>query len=418
MLTQVLGGRYYIVAKLGGGGFSQTYIAKDKDLPNEPQCVVKQFKPQCTDPSKLQTARRLFATEATVLQKLGKHDQIPQLLAYIEQDGDFYLVEELIEGNNLSQELREGQQLSEAHVIALLQDILQVLKFIHQHNVIHRDLKPSNLIVRQSDRKIVLIDFGAVKEIANISSIADDGENQSFTVAIGTPGYMPSEQSYGRPNFSSDIYAAGAIAIQALTGIKPLLLSRDYNDEFVWGQQGKVSDRLKNILNKMVRYHSKQRYQSATEVLEDLNKLANLTSSLSQTQHNIKKKRTINLLEIEEGLNSKQTEKSKQEKIINLLAMEEELNSEQAEKNSQEKTVNLLAMEEKFDSKQTKNKQVKKNSQEKTVNLLAMEEKFDSQQTKNKQVKKKYLPSIVQANIPIKKSSTYTTSRGNAILLD
>ena len=339
MLTKVVGGRYYIVENLGGGGFSQTYIAKDKDLPNEPLCVVKQFKPQSTDPFTLQTARRLFATEAKVLQKLGKHDQIPQLLAYIEQDGDFYLVEELIEGNNLSQELGAGKQLSESHVRAILQDILQVLKFIHQHNVIHRDLKPSNLIVRQSDKKIVLIDFGAVKEIASLSSISDGGENKSFTVAIGTPGYMPSEQSYGRPNFSSDIYAAGAIAIQALTGIGPLLISRDYNDELVWYQQAKVSNRLKNILNKMVRYHSNQRYQSATEVLEDLEKLTNLTPALSRTRQTIKEKKSIALLEMEEKLDSKQSENSRQRKQKNLLEMEEKLDSKQIKNKQVEKKI-------------------------------------------------------------------------------
>ena len=353
MLTKVVGRRYYIVEKLGVGGFSQTYIAKDKNLPNEPHCVVKQFKPQSTDPFQLQTAKRLFATEATVLQKLGKHDQIPQLLAYIQQDGDFYLVEELIEGHNLSQELIPGKQLGESRVIALLQDILQVLKFIHQHNVIHRDLKPSNLIVRQSDKKIVLIDFGAVKEIANISSISDDGENQSFTVAIGSPGYMPSEQSYGHPNFSSDIYAAGVIAIQALTGIQPILISRDYNHEFVWCQQAKVSNRLKNILNKMVRYHSDQRYQSATEVLEDLEKLTNFTPALSRTRQTIKEKKSTPRLE-------RLPSRKPLSRSISLLEMEEKFDSKQSNNSRQRKQNNLLEMEEKFDSKQSKNKQVEK----------------------------------------------------------
>ena len=356
MLTKVVGRRYYIVDQLSGGGFSQTYIAKDKDLPNEPHCVVKQFKHQSTDPFKLQTARRLFATEATVLQKLGKHNQIPQLLAYIEQDGDFYLVEELIEGNNLSQELKAGKQLSESHVINLLQDILQILKFIHQHNVIHRDLKPSNLILRQSDKKIVLIDFGAVKEIANISSISDDEENKSFTIAIGTPGYMPSEQSYGRPNFSSDIYAAGAIAIQALTGIRPLLLSRDYNDEFVWSEQGNVSDKLKHILTKMVRYHSKQRYQSATEVLEDLDQLTNIPPAICCNGQTSKEKKSRIRLEMEEKLTSQQSENSKLKKTKNLLEIEKELNSKQTKKRTSKKTKSLLEIEEELNSKQTKKK--------------------------------------------------------------
>ncbi len=358
MLTKVVGGRYYIVENLGDGGFSKTYIAKDKNLPNEPYCVVKQLKPQSTDPFNLQTARRLFAKEATVLQKLGKHDQIPQLLAYIEQDGDFYLVEELIEGNNLSQELRGGKKLSESNVIALLQDILQILKFIQQNNVIHRDLKPSNLILRKSDNKVVLIDFGAVKEITNVTSIYNDGENKSFTVSIGTPGYTPMEQSYGQPNLSSDIYAAGAIAIQALTGIQPLLLPRDDNNELVWCQQAEVSTQLKNILNKMVRYHSNQRYQSANEVLEDLKELTIFTPALSWTQQNIKEKKSIDLLE--EELDSRQSENSRQRKQKNLLAMEEKIDSKQSENSRQRKQKNLLAMEKELDSKQTKNKQVEK----------------------------------------------------------
>ena len=214
--------------------------------------------------------------------------------------------------------------------------------------------------MRQSDKKIVLIDFGAVKEIANISSISDDGENKSFTIGIGTPGYVSSEQIYGRPNFSSDIYAAGVIAIQALTGISPLLLSRDYNDEFVWCQQAKVSDKLKNILNKMVRCHSNQRYQSATEVLEDLEEITNLTPKLSRIQQTIKEKKSITLLEMENKFNSKQSENSRQRKQKNLLEMEDNLDSKQLENSRQRKQKNLLEMEDNLDSKQTKNKQVDK----------------------------------------------------------
>ena len=364
MLKRVLGGRYYIADKLGGGGFGETYLARDRGLPTHPYCVVKQLKPHSTKPFHLQTARRLFATEAMVLHKLGKHDQIPQLMAYIEENDDFYLVEELIEGKNLALEITPGKKLSESYVIALLQDILNVLEFIQQHNVIHRDLKPSNLIRRQSDNKIVLIDFGAVKEIASIKALSDDlDENKSFTVAIGTPGYMPCEQSFGQPNFSSDIYAAGIIAIQALTGIQPHLISRDSNDEFVWRQEAKVSRKLINILNKMVRYHSNQRYQLATEVLQDLEKLTNLARVLSLKEQTSKERKPIHLLEMEEKIDSKQSKNSRAKKQqINLLEMEEKIDSSQSDNRREKKQqINLLEMEEKFESKQAENKQVKKN---------------------------------------------------------
>ncbi len=166
MLGKTLSGRYYIVKHLGGGGFGQTYLAEDRQLPGNPLCVVKQLKPQATDPLTLQVSQRLFDREAQVLYKLGKHDQIPQLLAHFEQEQEFYLVQEFIEGHELKQELAVGKQLNENQVMTLCGDILKILEFVHQQEVIHRDIKPSNLIRRKQDGKIVLIDFGAVKQVS------------------------------------------------------------------------------------------------------------------------------------------------------------------------------------------------------------------------------------------------------------
>src|SRR6476469_8154976 len=135
IIGQTLGGHYQITSHLGGGGFGQTYLAKDQYLPGNPLCVVKQLKPQATDPFTLQTARRLFDTEAKILYQLGTHDQIPRLFAYFEENKEFYLVQEFIEGHDLSQELTPaiiGGQLSEGEVICLLQDVLEILEFVHQ----------------------------------------------------------------------------------------------------------------------------------------------------------------------------------------------------------------------------------------------------------------------------------------------
>ena len=298
MLRQLLAGRYQIISKLGSGAFGQTYLAEDKHLPGNPSCVVKQLQPQATDPFTLQTARRLFDTEAKVLYRLGQYEHIPRLLAHFEENHEFYLVQEFIEGDDLNKELspepstslpgafhpdrgeRErarGVRLSEAETIHLLQEILSILEYVHQQNVIHRDIKPSNLIRRKQDGKLVLIDFGAVKQIST-QVLNPEGEIIP-TVVIGTRGYMSPEQLQGNPRRSSDIYALGITAIQALTGEKPNYLPRDQTNQIIWRNKAQVSDPLAAILDKMVRYDLRERYQSVGEVLNDLKKIANLSSA-------------------------------------------------------------------------------------------------------------------------------------------
>ncbi len=283
MLGQTIGGRYHIIRELGKGGFGRTFLAEDRQMPYNPRCVVKQLKPQATDPFTLQTARRLFDTEAKTLYELGSHPQIPRLLAHFEENQEFFLVEEFIEGHELSQELTPGKAMSEAEVIALLRDILQVLAFVQDHGVIHRDLKPSNLIRRDSDGKIVLIDFGAVKQISTQvveTSRALDSETVTLTVAVGTPKYMPCEQAEGQPKLCSDIYAVGIIGIQALTGIPPSQLPKDATSgEVIWRERARVSDELAAILDSMVRYHFRERCQTAAEALQALDSLNNSITS-------------------------------------------------------------------------------------------------------------------------------------------
>ncbi len=269
MLGTTLRGRYKIVSQLGRGGFGETYLAEDMDLPRNPDCVVKRFKPQLTNPYALQQAMRLFDTEADVLYRLGNHEQIPRLLAHFEENQEFYLVQEYVRGDDLSTELNTGQQWSEEKVITFLQDILKILEFVHEQSVIHRDIKPANLIRRTVDSKLFLIDFGAVKEIGTLMI-----NNEGRSVAVGTPGYMPSEQYDGQPQLCSDIYAVGIIGIQALTGVSPLKLSKDPKTlDIIWRNQVQVNPQLADILDQMVRYHFSQRYQSTPIVLQALTKL-------------------------------------------------------------------------------------------------------------------------------------------------
>ena len=279
MLGKTLTGRYKIVKLLGGGGFSQTFIAEDGHLPDRPACVIKQLKPVSSQAEVLRISRELFDKEAKVLYRLGKHDCIPGLLAHFEEDEEFFLAQELIEGDVLTQEIKRGQCLGEQYTIDFLTDILPTLDFVHLQQVIHRDIKPSNLIRRFSDRKIVLIDFGAVKEVST-QAISQLGHTSSLV--IGSPGYMPNEQYSGKTMFASDIYAIGMIAMQALTGLSPNQIPEDsITSEFCWRDRVEVTPTLADIIDKMVRFDFRQRYQSASEVLEALQPL--LTRSLAQT---------------------------------------------------------------------------------------------------------------------------------------
>ncbi|MEP0872618.1 tetratricopeptide repeat protein [Trichocoleus desertorum AS-A10] len=269
-----LGGRYKVLSKLGAGGFGQTFLAEDMHLPDHPCCVVKQLKPQVTDASSLQTARRLFDTEAKVLYQLGSHDQIPRLMAHFEEDQEFYLVQEFIDGASLSEELIAGQPWPEARVLALLQDILHALAFVHEQHVIHRDIKPPNLMRRRQDGKIVLIDFGAVKQVSTQIVTAKSGHT-NLTISIGTQGYMPNEQLGGNPRFSSDLYAVGMIGIQALTGVHPRHLSEDVKTgEIQWRDRAThATPELADLLDRMVRYDFRARYATASDALAALQAL-------------------------------------------------------------------------------------------------------------------------------------------------
>lgn len=266
MIGKLLDHRYQVIKVLAAGGFGQTYIAQDTRRPGNPICVVKHLQP-VTDPRVFETAKRLFNSEAETLEQLGNHDQIPRLLAYFDENQEFYLVQEFIEGHTLTEELIPGKPWSEDRVIQLLQEVLSILEFVHAQGVIHRDIKPDNIIRRASDQKLVLVDFGAVKQLR--TPMVTVGGQPSATVAIGTPGYMPTEQGQGKPRPNSDIYSLGIIAIQALTGVQPTQLQEDPDTgEILWQHLVDVNYRLAAVLTKMVRYHFKDRYQTATEALQ------------------------------------------------------------------------------------------------------------------------------------------------------
>ncbi len=267
----LLGGRYHIIKVLGAGGFGQTYLAEDIQRPKHPECVIKHLRPMQTEGNFFQVAQRLFRTEAEILEVLGQHEQIPRLFAYFEEYQEFYLVEEYIPGHGLSEEIQENHPLEVSEVLKLMVEILEVLCFVHQYQVIHRDIKPSNIIRRERDRRLCLIDFGAVKQFAPDL----DETTERFTVAIGTKGYAAPEQMIGQPRLCSDVYSVGMIGIHALTGIAPQKLRQDWSSGgVVWHHLVPESDvPLMDILDRMVAYHFRDRYPSAREALNDLKQI-------------------------------------------------------------------------------------------------------------------------------------------------
>jgi serine/threonine-protein kinase len=271
MTTTLLNNRYQIISALGSGGFGETFLAEDTQMPSRRRCVIKQLKPVTGDRQTYQLIKERFGREAAVLENLGeKHNQIPKLYAYFELNGEFYLVQECISGETLTNKVQKSGQFSDRQVRDLLASLLPVLDFVHNQKMLHRDIKPDNIIFRQSDGFPVLIDFGAVKETMNTVVTSSGGGVPS--IAIGTPGFMPAEQAAGRPVYSSDLYALGMTGIYLLTGKMPQELETDSRTgQILWRNYApQVSPNLALVLDRAIRFNPGDRYHTASEMLNAL----------------------------------------------------------------------------------------------------------------------------------------------------
>ncbi|MEM6251888.1 MAG: serine/threonine-protein kinase [Cyanobacteria bacterium P01_D01_bin.156] len=264
--------RYRVSGTLGKGGFGTTFLAHDEGLPGSPPCVIKQLRPTAEAPHVMQMARELFAREAKILGKIGNHPQLPRLLDYFEARQDFFLVQEYINGFTLQKEVKTRGSFSEAGVKQFLSEILPVMQYIHRNEVIHRDIKPANLIRRDADKRLVLIDFGAVKDKVNPVKASEESGHTALTAyAVGTPGYAPPEQMAMRPVYASDIYAIGVTCLYLLTAKSPKDMSYDpQTGEILWRAHVKVSEHFAGVLSKMLEISVRHRYSSADAILRDL----------------------------------------------------------------------------------------------------------------------------------------------------
>jgi serine/threonine-protein kinase len=268
-LNQLFCDRYKIIRRLGRGGFGVTYLTQDTLLPSQPLCVIKQLSPKVNDEKVLRKARERFAKEAKILSQLGSHSQIPRLLSYFEIDGEFFLVQEYVKGENLAKEIKGNGPLSETGVKTFLREILPVIDFVHRNRVIHRDIKPPNIIRCKRDGRLVLIDFGAVKD--EISLIDGDSRHAETTQFVGTVGFAPPEQLALRTTFASDIYSLGITCLYLLTGKPPLEFDYDpATGGVLWQQDVDISDYFAQVLAKMINIAPGDRYRTVEELTRAL----------------------------------------------------------------------------------------------------------------------------------------------------
>ena len=274
----ILGGRYIPVKFLGKGGFGTAFLAIDRYTPTLRKCVVKQFQPdESLAEEELKLAQKLFEREALVLENLGnKHPQIPDLFAFFpliiaSHNGQpeqhyFYLVQEFIDGQDLEKELKQKGNFSEAEVIEILREVLNILDFVHNNNSIHRDIKPSN-IIRNPEGKLYLLDFGAVKLVTTGAV-----KSETKSTGIYSMGFAPPEQMNGSQVFpATDLYALAVTCVNLLTGKPASELYDAYNNKWKWQEFApQISERLSLILEKMLLPSPAKRFQSAKEVLRFL----------------------------------------------------------------------------------------------------------------------------------------------------
>lgn len=285
----LINNRYLIQKTLGRGGFGRTYLALNNQRFNEP-CVLKEFLPDTQSPSIISKSKELFEREAKVLYQI-KHPQIPQFLALLTHQDKLFIVQEYIDGKTYLQILDDRlsstrKPFSEAEVREWLLDMLPVLEYIHGCNIIHRDVSLENVMLPNNQSKPVLIDFGVVKE--KFTQLFCSSSSQSFRQGsvVGKIGYSPPEQlRLGHCYPSSDMYALAVSALILLTGKMPHLLIDD-SLNWEWESHVNVSVSLAAILNKMLAPVPNERYQSATEVIAELQNNQSNNSNVNQTVNN------------------------------------------------------------------------------------------------------------------------------------
>jgi eukaryotic-like serine/threonine-protein kinase len=268
-MSNILHSHYKIIRVLGLGKSGITYLAEDLDVINSPLYIIKEIQYVNNDGSIPRSIEQLFELQGTIAYRVGQHPQIPSLIAKFEEHGNKYLVREYVDGEFLDRLLTPGTIWTQTQVFDLLMDLVGILSFIHSFQYIHQDINPANIIRSQQDGRFNLIGFSSIKDLGNNWQ----NVSRNYVPDLANTSYVPYEQLQNVPQFNSDLHAVGAIAIQALTGKFPL--DRDPDSyEFKWRDRLNADSKLIKIIDRMVRPDYRNRYQSALEVLTDLQSFA------------------------------------------------------------------------------------------------------------------------------------------------
>jgi serine/threonine-protein kinase len=267
----ILNQRYQIERKIGGGGMGAVYLAKDNNLGGVKR-AVKEMVQSYIEEEQQEKAISDFKRESELLTALD-HPAIPTIFDYFfdEKENRFYLVMKYISGGDLAGRLRAAPEgrLDEVTVTDWAIQIADVLDYLHRHDppIIYRDLKPSNVMIDGNTGKVMMIDFGIARTVH---------KEEKGVTAVGTMGYAPPELFSGNVEPSSDIYSLGSTMFHLLTGADPQsnpLLIFDFNKNPRPRQiNPQLSDQIEQILMRAVEYNSGQRFVTAAEMRDALNK--------------------------------------------------------------------------------------------------------------------------------------------------
>ncbi|MGB3299109.1 MAG: protein kinase, partial [Phormidesmis sp.] len=281
MISQILENRFEIESQLTCTDFSRVYLAGDRRHLHRPLCLITAI------PYHQREIRHRLEREAHLLERLGRHPQIPRVLAYFHSAGDlsgkplkeqkdhslgtFYLIQDHIEGHPLSKELTPRKRLSESYVSQLIKDVLVALAFAHEQGLVHQNLHPQHLIRSDRGGQIFVTHFGAIAKIAR-SQVAADG-SLGCSIPLSPHPYSAPEQlqaaTHGtdKPLPASDLYALGLIAIEALTGDRHHQFSYEAQQGLQWRTQAEVSIPLAEFIDRLIRHDWRDRFTDATEAL-------------------------------------------------------------------------------------------------------------------------------------------------------
>lgn len=251
-------GSYQVLRTLGKGGMGITYLVKDRDKKINGTPLLLVLKEMNADMLRVPKARELFEREARILKSL-EHPNIPKYYDFFCEDKHKYLVMELVHGHDLEQFTYQKGVIEPKQAIKWMIEVCGVLFYLHNLKppLIHRDIKPANLMLRNLDHRLMLLDFGAVKEFGT-----------SLNTRIGVEGYSAPEQYRGEPCPQSDLYGIGTTLIFLLTGKTPMQSYMTGNNSFGLNFEGMVniSPQLAKIITKTCKPNPDDRYQTAQEL--------------------------------------------------------------------------------------------------------------------------------------------------------